>query len=393
VTPEADLGPRTGPELLVVAGEVSGDMHAAGLVRELLARRPDLRVYGIGGDHLRAAGAHILQDSRDMAVTGFAEVTKRFAFFRRVFLDLAALAERRRPDIVLLVDYPGFNLRFAARAHAMGLRTVYYVCPQVWAWNRSRIGRMAQCVDRLITIFPFEPAHFEGTGLRADFAGHPLVAEAGAALAEPLKTLPWPGEPRVALLPGSRANEIERILPAMWRAAARLECRRPGAGFVVACPNQDIEERVRAAIAAVRGAGPTRIEIVTGHTRQVLRQATAAMVASGTATIEAALLGCPMIVVYRTAAATYLLGRMLVRVAHLGMVNIVAGRELCREFIQGAARPEAMAAAMEPLCADTPERARMVEGLRSVSEALAGGGTMSAAAMVAEELGCAATAR
>jgi lipid-A-disaccharide synthase len=380
--------PGSSLSILVVAGEISGDMHAAGLVRALRARRPDLRFFGIGGDELRAEGVEILYDARDMAVTGFAEVVRRFPFFRRVFFELLEAARRRRPDMVLLVDYPGFNLRFAEQAHRLGLRVVYYVCPQVWAWHRSRIPRMARSIDRMITIFPFEPACFAGSGLRTDFAGHPLVDEAKAALSQPDADLPWSGEPRVALLPGSRPNEIANILPCLWRAAAHLQERRPSASFIVPCPSADIDALVRKRIGELGSPAPSNWAVVTGQTRQVLRQARAAAVASGTATIESALMGCPMIVVYRTAPLTYAIGRMLVRVPHIGMVNIVAGREVCREFIQHGADPGRMAEALTALCGKTPERARMVEGLKDVAARLGGGGARERAAdIVIEELG------
>jgi len=250
---------------------------------------------------------------------------------------------------------------------------------------------MARTVDRLITIFPFEPAHFEGTGLRTDYAGHPLVDEALSAQAAPEEPLPWQGAPRVALLPGSRANEVDRILPCMWRAAALLQAELPGASFIVPCPSPEIEALVRGRIAAMGQPSPSKWSVVTGRTRQALRQARAAAVASGTATIEAALMGCPMIVVYRTAPLTYALGRLLVRVPHIGMVNIVAGREICPEFIQRAAEPGRMCRALKDLCDDTPLRAAAVAGLGEVVGRLGGPGARKrAAGIVAEELDIAA---
>ncbi len=368
--------------VLVIAGEVSGDMHAAALVRAVRARNPDIRFFGIGGDELRAAGMEILHDVREMAVMGLAEVLKRYGFFRRVFREMVSVAAERRPDAVLLIDYPGFNLRFAREASRLGLKVVYYVCPQVWAWHRSRIAQMARDVDRLIVIFPFEPAVFSGTGLRVDFVGHPLVEATSAALLEPLSPLPWRGEPRVALLPGSRLQEVERILPVMAQAAAILE-KAVGAAFLVASPSEAIAAAVRRVAPAI-----PRCEIVVGQTRQVLRQAKAAMVASGTATVETAMMNCPMIVVYRTSAITYTLGRMLVKVPNIGMVNIIAGRTICPEFIQGAATPRALADAITPLLSDTPPRSDMLQGLAQVRQALGtGGAAEKAAEILLQEVG------
>ena len=367
--------------LLIVAGEVSGDMHAARLVEAIQRQNPAVECFGIGGDALRATGMEILYDARDMAVMGFTEVVRRLGFFRKAFGDLLAAARKRRPDAVILVDYPGFNLRFAARAHALGLRVIYYICPQVWAWNRRRIPHMARIVDRLIAIFPFEPQVFAGTSLKVDFVGHPLVDEIAAALREPEASLPWQGTPRIALLPGSRRQEIEHILPALLDAAALIQRHQPNASFIIPAPSTEIGNTVRQMLAGLP-PGPARLSVVDGLTRQVLRQATAAWVASGTATIEAALLNCPMAVVYKTSPLTYLLARLLVSVPFIGMVNVVAGRQVCPEFIQGTATPEALAGALQPLIESEPVRRQMLEGFRQVQTALGPGGAAERAAAI-----------
>jgi lipid-A-disaccharide synthase len=369
--------------VLVIAGEISGDMHAAKVVRAVRAKNPGVQFFGIGGDDLRAAGVEIIYDVKDMAVLGLYEVLKRYFFFKRVFDDMVRIAAERKPDAVLLIDYPGFNLRFAEAMHARGIKVLYYVCPQVWAWHRARIPKMAKTINHLMVIFPFEVDVFKGTGLKVDFVGHPLVEETTKALAEPLRPLAWQGEPRVALLPGSRRQEIERILPPMLGAAELLQKKFPQASFVIAAASEDI-----AALISNFKSQISNLEIVTGATRQVLRQARAAMVASGTATVETALMGCPMIVVYKTAAPTYFFGKMLVKVPHLGMVNLIAGREACPEFIQGAATPDAMARAMEPLLGETDARKKMVADLAEVRIKLGSGGAAeNVAAIMLEELG------
>lgn len=354
---------------MIITGEISGDIHAAALVRAMRRRRSDIKCFGIGGENLRAAGMEIHYDVRDMAVLGLTEVLFRFRFFNRVFNEMLTLARERRPDAILLVDYPGFNLRFAARAHALSFKVLYYICPQVWAWNRGRIPRMARVVDRLLAIFPFEVDVFKNSGLRVDFVGHPLVAQAASARTEPLAPLHWQGKPHIALLPGSRYHEVKRILPVMWAAAACVQRQFPDAGFIIAAPSEEVAGWVRAVMGRL-GDGPGRVSVVVGQTRQVLRQARAALVASGTATIETALMRCPMLVVYRVAWATYCIGRLLIRLPYLGMVNIVAGKRLCPEFIQHKARPEAMAAALVSLLRDGPERETMLAGLDRVSQAL-----------------------
>lgn len=373
--------------ILICAGEVSGDMHAARLLRAVRARRPDADVFGIGGDHMAEEGCEILVHSRDMAVMGFFDVLARLRFFRRTFHALLREAGRRRPSVAVLVDYPGFNLRLAARLHRMGIRVVYFICPQVWAWHRSRIPKMSRIVDRLITIFPFEKKHFSGTGLRVDFVGHPLVAEARAERLRPPDTLPWNGQPHTAILPGSRRRELEHHLPVMLRAAALVRQRMPGASFLIAAPSDEM-----AAIAqhiAERTAGaPPHWTVVAGQTRQILRQAHAAWVASGTATVECALMECPMVVVYRTGPLTYRICRRLIRVPHIGMVNIVAGKRICPERIQDQAVPEGLAEAILPLLADTPVRQRMIEELRAVGAALGPpGAEVRAAQVILSEMG------
>jgi lipid-A-disaccharide synthase len=372
--------------IMIIAGEVSGDMHAANVVRAANLRNPDIEWFGIGGPHLRAEGVETIQDIDKMAVMGFFEVLKRYPFFKRVFNEMLELADARKPDAVLLVDYPGFNLRLAKELHERGIRVLYYICPQVWAWHRERIPKMAKIIDHLITIFPFEARHFSDTDLTVSFAGNPVVDEAAHALSLPVVALPWKKRKRVALLPGSRRHELIRHVPTMWKAAARLEASDPDISFIVATPS---EKEIPLIHEVMKGIpGPTNWEIVPSQTREVLRQADAAIVASGTATLETALLRCPMVVMYKVNPITYVLARLLVKIKHAGMVNIIAGREVCPEFLQMAATPAAIANALAPLIDDTPERQRMLDDLEGVSAAMgAGGASDKAAEIVLQEVG------
>ncbi len=374
--------------LMVIAGEVSGDNLAAGLVRALRKRDPALSFYGIGGQALRAEGVDILQDNAAMAVMGFTEVVVRLVFFRRVFLRMAKIAATRRPAAVILVDYPGFNLRFAGRMRELGIPVIYYVCPQVWAWNRQRIPKMARSVNRLLTIFPFEKELLKDSGMKIDFVGHPLVAPARLERHSPPAPLPWTGSPRLALLPGSRRHEIDRLLPVMLEAAALLERYFSSLSCLVACPTEtaarDMEER----ISRHRGKKPSRIIAIGGMTREVIKQADAAAVASGTATVETALMRCPMVVVYRTAWITYALARLLVKVPFIGMVNLIAGRAVCPELVQHALTPAALAVALRAFLTPTPERAAVLVGLDDVIDRLGDPGADDrAAACVLDEIG------
>jgi lipid-A-disaccharide synthase len=328
----------------------------------------------------------ILVDAREMAVLGLWEVLKRYPFFRRVFHELLAAASARKPNLALLVDYPGFNLRFAAAAKRLGIPVVYYICPQVWAWHRSRIARMAARVDRLLVIFPFEADEFRHTGLRVDYVGHPLVDEAARDRAASRAPLEWPGSPRIALLPGSRRQEIDRILPVMWQAAGLIQRANPQAGFILAASDLELAEYAHARAVKTPG-GPTRYAVMHGVTRQILAEATAAWVKSGTSTIEAALMNCPMCIVYKTSPITYAVGKRLIRVPFLGMANLIAGREAFKEFIQDNATPQALAAGLSPLLTDTPERRAALAALELVRNALGSGGAAERVAeAVIEEL-------
>jgi lipid-A-disaccharide synthase len=374
--------------LLVVAGEVSGDLLAAGLLEALRDRVALVEAFGIGGDRLRAAGMETLRDVHAMSAVGFGEVLRRIPFYRRVMAQLVEQARMRQPDAAILVDYPGFNLRLAARLKRMGIRVIYYVCPQVWAWHRSRIPRLARIVDRLLVLFPFEVGVFAGMGLAVEWVGHPMVDDLERTRQEKPPALPWQGgHPRIALLPGSRPQEIERLLPLFWQAALEIEHRRPEAAFLVATPSAAVTALVRA-VAARLGDAPDRMEIVEGRTRPVLLQADAALVASGTATLETALLGCPMAIAYRGSAFNYAVVRRLIRIPHVGLPNIIAGRLVCPEFLQGAARPEALAAAVLAVADEGPSRRRMTDALEQVRAAIGPpGASARAAAAVLNALG------
>jgi lipid-A-disaccharide synthase len=369
---------------MVIAGEVSGDMHAARVIEEMRTHAPTAQFFGVGGDACAAQGMDVRYHTRDMAVMGLVEVLKRYPFFRKVFHEMVQLADSERPDAVLLIDYPGFNLRFAKQLHARGIKVIYYICPQVWAWHRERIPQMAATIDHLITIFPFEAAHFEGTGLDITYAGHPLIDTAQAALAEPPADLPWGATTkRVALLPGSRRQELDRMLPVMCGAAIQLEATMADISFLLPCPSEREARMVRDYFAG-GGARPQQLEIIVGQTRQVLRQADAGLITSGTATIEAALMDCPMLVVYRTSPLTYAIGKRLIKVPHIGMVNIVADALVCPEYVQADATPQRLAAGLLPLLSDTPERQRMLAGLQSARDKLGdpGGYTRAAATIL-----------
>jgi len=364
---------------MVIAGEISGDAHLAKVLAEVKRQDDAVELWGIGGDACQAVGVEVLVHVREMSVLGLYEVLKRYGFFKRVFAEMLAAVKQRQPDAVLLVDYPGFNLRFAKQLHGMGINVIYYICPQVWAWHRSRIGKMAKIIDQLLVIFPFEKDLFAGTGLSVEYVGHPLL-DAGAVPATAAGVLPE-GD-FVALLPGSREQEVQRNLPVLLEAAQTLEPQKDGIAFVVAAASEKIAASIKRVMSA-QGARPKNIRVVCEQTNAVLRAARAAWVASGTATLETALQRCPMVIVYKTSWLTYEIGRRLIRVPHLGMVNLIAEKEICPEFIQHEATAQNLVEAMLPLLAETSERDTMLRELDAVVEKL---GPAGAAARAAEHV-------
>ena len=363
--------------LYFVAGEVSGDTHGAALLEALQSRQPDLTFQGRGGPRMRAlAGGGVEDWTEEAAVVGLWEVLKKYGYFRAQFARVLAEIERLKPEAVVLIDYPGFNLRLAAelRRRKLPLKIIYYISPQVWAWNRGRIPKMARWLDLMICIFPFEPALYEPAGLKSVFAGHPLIDALAAEL-------PQTREPDlVGLFPGSRMREVRKIFPIMLAAARRMRETQPDLRFATAAPS----ERIAAELATLRaeaGWGAIELPIGVRDSRRLMARSAVGMVASGTATVEAASLRMPLVIVYKVAALTYWVGRAVVRVPFLGMINLLAGREIAREFLQGAARPEAIAEeTLRLLDPNGEKRARQLADLREVVERLGGGGAAEKAA-------------
>ena len=368
------------PSLLYfVAGEPSGDAHGAALLRALRERESVLAFAGRGGPAMRAVAGEALENWTDeAAVVGLWEVLKRYGWFRQQFRRVLTEIAAQRPAAVVLIDYPGFNLRLAKalRQRGYGGRIVYYISPQVWAWHRGRIPAMARLLDLMICIFPFEQPIFEQAGLRTVFAGHPLAEQIPA---EPT------GEPRdptlVSLFPGSRRREVHKIFPVLLETARRLRRERPA---LTRPPPAASEARAGALRALASGFPGVGCEVLPpGSARGLMRRAAVGLVASGTATVEAALCGLNFAVVYRVAPLTYWVGRAVVRVPFLGMVNLLAGKEVAREFIQGAARPEALAAETLRLLEDPVARATQTRELAAVTTKLGHGAGASANAATA----------
>lgn len=369
------------PRFFLLAGEASGDTHGAALIGRLRARYPHAAVSGLGGPKMRSLAPDLEDWLDEAAVLGLWEVLKKYGYFKRKMAETIAALERLQPDVTVLIDYPGFNLRLAKALRQRGYRgkIAYYISPQVWAWKRGRIWEMARTLDLMMCIFPFEKELYEACGLHTVFVGHPLADEFGR-----LDPSELPREENlVGLFPGSRSREIEALFPAMVQAAALLRASRPDLRFVTTAVN----ERLAARLSAIAAEHQTAIEVSTGDIHDWMRRCSCAVIASGTATLEAAFLGLPYCLTYRVAWLTAQAARLLMKVPYLGIVNNLAGRELVRELLQEQAAPDSIAAELGRLL-DSPEaRRRLASDLRAVAATLGtGGAPENAAAAIAELL-------
>lgn len=364
---------------LVSCGEPSGDLYAGALTRELRAIAPDCAVAGLGGPEFAAAGGDLIEDYRGLAVTGLTEAIAKLPKSQRTLSRLFAAARERRPDALIVVDFPDFNLRLAARVKTLGIPVVYYISPQIWAWRASRLETIRMVADRVLVIFPFEESLYRSAGVPVEFVGHPLVDLAKPSLPrhEFLRRAGLrPDAPTIALLPGSRPNEVARILPDLVGAAERIRARIPGAQFVVARA-PFLEDRL---FAVVFDRRLEPVAVVEGDADTVLASANVALTASGTATVQTALHDTPMVVVYRVSPMTYRLGRRLVKLDTFAMVNLIAGERIVPELIQDAFTPEAVAEEAISMLTDAERAARVRQGLARVRERLGGPGASRRAA-------------
>jgi lipid-A-disaccharide synthase len=368
--------------IMISCGEASGDLYAGALVAELRRRAPAGEIFGFGGQRLRQAGAEVVGDFEGLTVTGLTEalrvLPRSYAMLRR----LVALARERRPDVFVPIDFPDFNFRLMTVLARLGIPVVYYVSPQLWAWRPARIATMKALVDRVLVIFPFEETVYEAAAVPVQFVGHPLV---DLALSEQPRSAFLrdrgliPGAPTVALLPGSRPNELQRIAPLIVKALPLIAAKLPDVQFVVACaPN--LPDMLFAPFLTERRA---RVVLVHDRTDDALAASDVVITASGTATVQAALHERPMVVVYRLSPLTYLIGKPFVKVDTYAMPNLVAGRRIVPELIQSDFTPERVAAETVAFLTDRERHARTREALRRVREKL---GTRGASGRAAEAI-------
>ncbi|HWQ69837.1 MAG TPA: lipid-A-disaccharide synthase [Patescibacteria group bacterium] len=362
--------------ILIVAGESSGDLHAAGVVAELRRRAPDLTIEGIGGDRMRQAGVRLHAHAGDLAVVGLVEVAARLPAIWRAYRSMIRCLRDRRPDLVILVDFPDFNLRLARRASRLGIPVVYFISPQVWAWRAGRIRSIAKYVRRLLVIFPFEESFYRDRGVEALYVGHPLLDRLASSpsMNEARRRLELEGTaPVLGLLPGSRVGELTRHLPILLRSAKRLMTEQPDLRVVIAAADGLPLDLIGSFLAQEA----VLATVVQGRTYEVMAASDLLLVASGTATIEAAIIGTPMVIVYRLAFLSWLLGRLLIRVPYIGMVNLVAGRRVAPELVQFHATPERIADEARRLLLSAEQRRQMRQALQQMRDRLGPPGALS----------------
>jgi lipid-A-disaccharide synthase len=371
--------------IMIVAGEASGDMHGASLVREMLNIDPSLRFYGVGGNKLQGAGVKLLAHVSEMAVVGLTEVISKLGKFFKIMKMLEKSLNDVKPDLVILIDFAGFNLRLAKAVHKKGIKIFYYISPQVWASREGRIKKIKKYVDKMAVILPFEVDVYKKEGFHVDYVGHPLLdlvktdyspEEARALLG--LKE----GKTTIALLPGSRLSEVINLLPEMLSAGEIIAQHIPDIQFMLPLADT-LKERT---VADIISRYNLQVKIISGHTYDAISSADLAIVASGTATLETALLGVPMIIIYKISSLTYFIGKFIVHINNIGLANIIAGKTIVAELIQGDASGYRIAAEALAILTDREKKQQIISDLAAIRAKLGTPGAAIRAANLANDM-------
>ena len=370
-------------KIWIVAGEASGDLYGAELAKELMLARPGIDVAGMGGAAMKAAGVRIMVDSTELGIVGIVEVLKKLPFFMGLLGKVTEMARAERPDAVVLIDYPGFNIRLAERLYEAGLRVVYYISPQVWAWKKGRIPKIARNVDRMLCIFPFEPKVYGGTGLDAEFVGHPLLE-----ILKPYrerKDVERDGK-LVLLLPGSRSSELNALVKTMVNTATLLLQRDSSLKFAMPLPRERTKELALSIMNGMDAPKATleAIDVSVGNTRELMTKASCGIAASGTVTVEAAILGLPLVVTYKVNWLSYQLAKRLVKLPYITIANLVTGDCVYEELLQYDAVPEKLAPALERILPGGERRKKVLAGISECVRLL--GGESPVSRMVSEKV-------
>ncbi len=371
--------------IMIVAGEASGDMHGANLVREMLRIDPTLNFYGIGGKKMKEEKVQILADASDMAVVGLTEVISKLGNIFKIMNMMKESLNERQPDLVILIDYPDFNLPLAKAARKKGIKVFYYISPQVWAWRKGRIGKIKKTVNKMAVILPFEVDTYAREGFTVDYVGHPLLdlVKPNYSKLESRKKFGLDDSKiTIGILPGSRLSEVEKLMPELLRAAEILKKEMPDIQFVL--PLADTLEEKN--VAEIISGFTLKIDVIAGHTYDVISCADLVLVASGTATLETALLNVPMVIVYKVSLLSYVIGRLFVRVKNIGLVNIIAGKTIVPELIQKDASGERIAQEALAILRNKERKQKIIKELEAIRAKLGEPGAAIRSAQIAYDM-------
>ncbi|MDD4879882.1 MAG: lipid-A-disaccharide synthase [Candidatus Omnitrophica bacterium] len=366
-------------KIMIIAGEASGDLHGSSLALALKEIEPDVKLVGMGGEKMVKAGLQSFQDIKDLSVIGILEILSSLKKFKDAFNLLVRKLDSEKPDAVVLIDYPEFNLRFAIEAKKRGIPVIYYISPQIWAWRKGRVNTVKKYVDKMIVILGFEKDFYAKEGVNVEFVGHPLLDVVKPSFGRDEFLKKYGLEPAfkvIALLPGSRLTEIERNLPIMLKAAKRIKDRFGNTQFILAKP---AEIKVSAYEKILKRA-PLKPAIVEGYPYDCINAAELALVASGTATIETMILEKPMLIIYKVSLLTWLVGKLLVKVPNIGLVNIIAGERIVPELVQFDATPSNISSEVSSLFSSPEKTEAMKARLAAVKAGLGGPGASRRAA-------------
>lgn len=368
---------------MIVAGEASGDLHGSGLVREMFKMQPGLEIFGVGGDKMHQQGVRLLYHINEMSVLGLWDVLKRFAFFRGVYRNLVSAMDESQPDLLILIDYPGMNLKLARAAKKRGIKVFYYIAPQVWAWGSNRIQKMVKLVDKMAVIIPFEEKMFQDAGIDAKFVGHPLLETVTSKIGRDeffQKHGLIQNQKVVGLLPGSRILEVKRLLPEMLQTVRQLRKTHPEIQTIISQADSvalNIYQEIL--------QNNNQVKLVDNSTYEIMKHCDLLIVASGTATLESALFNTPLIVVYKVDLISYLIGKQLVKIDAIGLVNVIAERKIVPEFIQRQFRKDRMLPEIEKLLFDKNQRKEVINNLKKINKKLGEPGASARSAEIAFE--------
>lgn len=371
------------PSVMIVAGEASGDLHGSFLVREMLAINPALSFYGIGGGKMKEAGVELLASATDIGVVGVTEVFSKLGAFIKIIADIRKSMDRLKPTLLILIDFPDFNLNFVAKAaKKRGIRIFYYISPQVWAWREGRVKQIKRMVDKMAVILPFEVDFYAAHGFAVDYVGHPLRDTVQTAYTKSQARIQFglsEGQTTIGLLPGSRTAEINRLLPEMVKAAQIISQKIPDVQYILPLAGTLKEESVAGIIAAAGLA----VKIVSGRTYDVLAACDLAIVTSGTATLETGLMGVPMVIIYKMSVFSALIGKLIINPRHIGLVNIIAGKTVVPELIQHKASGPRIASEVLSIILNPNKKQEIIRELNNLREKLGEPGAARRAAQIA----------